>query len=1386
MKKVMSFLICSIIFLITVLPLLPSAALAGTCDGDGDAPDWDDQFDPRCNPPNSAKSLGGGTDSCSDSNANQCSIGQYSGNPINNSTGNKFQQETDYIGSGSNTLQLVRYYNSQSTIGNGPFGSHWNFNYSGRIQVVSSTQVNVIRSDEKTFSFKWINGVWQPDADVNSQLTAISGGGWVYTNGQDGTERYDAAGRLITVANRVGLRQTLNYDSTAKLTSVNDEFGRSLKFAYDNQGHISAIIDPADHTLSYAYDSRNNLTTVGHADGNSREYRYENASWPHALTGIIDENGTRFASWSYDNQGWATSSEHADGSEKVTLSYDRANLKTTVKDLLGANRLYSYRTYLGVAHTAFETQSCTNLSCSSATRSMSYDNEGNLVQSIDFNGNITNYNYDTVRNLEILRTEAVGKPQSRTIQTTWHSRFRLPAIITESGRTTTFKYDDRGNLLQKTVTDNATQQSRKWSYSYNDQSQPLTIDGPRNDVNDVTRLSYDAHGNLSTISDALGHVTTINNYNADGKPLSLKDANGLVSRFQYDPRGRLINSTIGAEVTRYSYDAADQLLKVTLPDSASIAYRYDNAHRLVGITDSLGNHIDYTLDNQGNRLNTQVFDPANQLISTRAQVFDGLSRLTKTIGAENQTASVGYDANGNTIRVIDPLNNKTVLAYDTLNRLISSIDPAGYATKNAYDKHDNLLSVTDPLTLVTDYVYDGLGQRLTSDSPDTGKSQTSYDDAGNPLSSVDARGQIVNYNYDALNRVTQISPAGQSPIKFRYDQGRNGIGHLTQMIDDAGVTNWAYDVNGRLTSKTIKTGSVTLVTRYGFNANGRLTTLTYPSGQVLKLNYNSNGQISGFDNKRTTLLSGIDYQPFGVAKNWTFGNGVKTSRDFDQDGRLIGYDLADRWRQLSYDSASRITGYIDADLNFDQSFSYDELGRLTGVTNPTSQTRYSYDANGNRTQQLDSALTKSFNLESSSNRLMSVTDDNLQTIKNYSYDTAGHLIDDGYNQFGYDGRGRLVQVSNVVLGVEQYRVNGLGQRVAKFHRKIPKRSGGDKGDVDDEDEHGDQHGKVKKSTQRILTSTYFVYDEAGHLIGEYDQQGQAIQETVWLGDMPVAVLKNYQTYYVYTDHLNSPRAITSQNGEVVWRWESDPFGMGLPKVGINQDQDQDDHHRNSQAIDEDPDHDGHPFIYNLRFPGQYYDKETGLHYNTHRDYDPSTGRYIESDPIGLLGGVNTYAYVGSDPLRYIDPRGLNPLLIRALAAAGAVALELYDLQLAGVEGVPGGGVGRVCGAAKSSESGGLNLFKWGKDTTAKAEGWRGGDFMLHLPDKGSPSANWAQNSGRLREEMGKGNPIYDSYRNPVTGERISTGGFLRAERNLLESRGWQYSPSTGAYHPRGN
>jgi hypothetical protein len=104
-------------------------------------------------------------------------------------------------------------------------------------------------------------------------------------------------------------------------------------------------------------------------------------------------------------------------------------------------------------------------------------------------------------------------------------------------------------------------------------------------------------------------------------------------------------------------------------------------------------------------------------------------------------------------------------------------------------------------------------------------------------------------------------------------------------------------------------------------------------------------------------------------------------------------------------------------------------------------------------------------------------------------------------------------------------------------------------------------------------------------------------------------------------------------------------------------------------------------------------------------------------------------------------------------------------------------------ADKTAEQGGLNLFKWGSETTTTANGWREGDYMLHLPDKGSPAANWAQNSGRLREAMGHGKPIFDSYRDVLTGEQIPTRGFLNAERNLLESHGWQYDFKSGAYNP---
>ena len=130
-----------------------------------------------------------------------------------------------------------------------------------------------------------------------------------------------------------------------------------------------------------------------------------------------------------------------------------------------------------------------------------------------------------------------------------------------------------------------------------------------------------------------------------------------------------------------------------------------------------------------------------------------------------------------------------------------------------------------------------------------------------------------------------------------------------------------------------------------------------------------------------------------------------------------------------------------------------------------------------------------------------------------------------------------------------------------------------------------------------------------------------------------------ERYYVHTDHLGTPKAITDEDQRIVWQAEYTPFGEAV--------------------VEEDPDGDGAFLTFNLRFPGQYFDQETGLHYNYFRDYDPRTGRYVESDPIGLRGGLNTYAYVDGNPLKYIDPEGLS-------SGTGATLMDLLLERIMGI------------------------------------------------------------------------------------------------------------------------
>ncbi|MEJ2365323.1 MAG: RHS repeat-associated core domain-containing protein, partial [Deltaproteobacteria bacterium] len=409
------------------------------------------------------------------------------------------------------------------------------------------------------------------------------------------------------------------------------------------------------------------------------------------------------------------------------------------------------------------------------------------------------------------------------------------------------------------------------------------------------------------------------------------------------------------------------------------------------------------------------------------------------------------------------------------------------------------------------------------------------------------------------------------------------------------------------------------------------------------------------------------------------GSGSTYSRPLDEDGRVASFTLNGLPRTVTYDAAGRITDLTDA---LGQSFTYDNLDRLATYTSSTLSQTFSYDEVGNRTQFSDGTNSDTYTYDPASNRLLSIAGSHAKT---YTYAANGNTTDDGSHFYFYDARNRLIDVDYST----SYTLNGLGERIKKDSGATLTYAAGDaNGDgaftADDTTAIVDQILQVSTATGnpdcnqdgdvnvqdlaclniRIASgaspstggTVIFAYDEQGQLIGEYDQTGAVIEETVYLANQPVAVVKQSGVYYIHTDQLNTPRVITDDTDKIVWRWDSDPFG--------------------TTAANDDPDMDGIKFTYNLRFPGQYYDSETGLHYNYFRDYDPSTGRYIESDPIGILRDYSSpqlqlvidfgsleetgiagdvalnhlYAYVTNNPLGSSDPFGLDSIRAKLMAA----------------------------------------------------------------------------------------------------------------------------------------
>jgi len=1141
-----------------------------------------------------------------------------------------------------------------------------------------------------------VNGAGNVYAYLNKLTITRTDSGWRWADRKGNWIDYDAQGVTLAYGDRNGNRVSFRRNLAGFIEGVIDPAGAEVvTFTLNTLGNPTQVRDYSGRQVSYHWDANDRLTRVTDVTGKTWQYSYQDFSGSTlsehtVLASRTDPDGTTVEfihgiigggtvcvsgsglKWVYDKNTHQWEAQYQTCHQFSTSPPTLVLLKT--HDPLGDKRQHGY-----FYDAQARTYTLSNIDANGVWVQKTVDLDGELLEerrngrlikkvqkdgnhriTTDARGLITRTNYDQWRN-----PTKITYPDNTTVEMRYDPRYNgITWKKDERGSITETTYDAQGNKIQQ-IEAKGSPQARitTWTYTPRGQIASRTREADAHSEAATTRYQYDDKGNLTQITDPEGGITRFQDFDALGNPrtridprgntwsstwdsagnlLQQTDPLGRITRYAYDGAGNLIQKTEQGDpntadddrITQYQYDARNRRIRTQYPDGSSQTSAYDGA-RLSTITDETGTVIQ-TLhyDSEGNLAGST--DAAGNTISwdngIRASAdFPGLRNATQypsyseTYGydlrgrrtqikkqlpaqtdpdapARTLITKTRYDLAGNPIEQWDEANRASTRAYDALGRLTQSTDTAGHTTRYRYDNRDNLIEVINANNIaLRRYAYDKNNHKTEEIWPDDSKTTYQYDAGGNLLQQIDRKGQITTYQYDEANRLigqrhyadaaAQSADTPEKTITYSYDSHDNLI-HIAQTDTDSnnqshthGIT-YQYDARDRITRTTTDFGPFQKTETRSYRPNGQLKTRTTAEGITLNHHYDAHNQLTRIELPGEGSLTWNAYQ-WNRPAQLTLPGGIVQSTNYDplMRPRRIQSQTQNNTLILQRDYQYSATGNI-TDITSEHgaySYQYDNADRLTQAHYPdNTQDAYSYDPVGNR-----------------------ITDQSTGTTP-WEYAPDDRLLKAGAEQHQYDANGSLIQISNSPREKTlSYDSSGRLKAVTSPQNQPLARY-----------RYDPLGRRIQKTTP--TNTTYYLYGDEG-LLGEYDPSGTALATYGYTPQSqyqtePLWKKTPYGYAYYHRDHLGTPLMLTDKTNAIVWEARYKAFGE-----------------RNivTEAI-----------ANNLGFPGQYYDAESGLHYNYFRYYDPSTGRYITSDPIGLEGGVNVYGYVDDDPVNRNDIYGL--------------------------------------------------------------------------------------------------------------------------------------------------